>query len=194
MCGRYYIASEDSDEELRALIESLNRRDAEKAAQLSLGEMRPGMLLPAVIKDGAAALKWGFYVGGEKNESGKRSGGRLIINARAETAAEKPLFKSAFASARCLFPASLYYEWNESKERFAFNDGGRIFYMAGLWRVEDGTPSAVILTRPAIPEFSAVHDRMPLIIPKGQRRRWLMGDNPDALLSVELPPLGMARG
>ena len=66
--------------------------------------------------------------------------------------------------------------------------------MAGLWRVEDGTPSAVILTRPAIPEFSAVHDRMPLIIPKGQRRRWLMGDNPDALLSVELPPLGMARG
>jgi putative SOS response-associated peptidase YedK len=194
MCGRYYIASEDSDEELRALIESLNRRDAEKAAQLSLGEMCPGMLLPAVVKDGAAALKWGFYIGGERDAEGKKTGGKLIINARSETAAEKPLFKAAFASSRCLFPASRYYEWNENRERFSFDENGSIFYIAGLWRIEDGAPSAVILTRPAIPSFSAVHDRMPLIIPRGQRRRWLMGSDPSALVSLEAPPLRMARG
>ncbi len=87
-------------------------------------------------------------------------GGKLVLNARAETAAEKPLFKDALRSSRVIVPAQCFYEWDREKVRFCFaHPGNKELLLAGI-RIKD---SFVILTTAANRGMAPVHDRMPLI-------------------------------
>jgi putative SOS response-associated peptidase YedK len=130
--------------------------------------------------------------------------GNRLINARSETAHEKPAFRAAFRSRRCLIPASGFYEWRrvERKKQPYFirmRDGGP-FAFAGLWAEWNGpdgsrTETCVVLTTGANPVVSSIHDRMPVIIGPGNYDRWLapaIGD-PDLLkpLLTPYPPEGM---
>ena len=101
MCGRYYIAEDDAAEELRQIIEAVNRRNLDANTG---GEIRPGDTVPVLanspsLQPGAYAMHWGYTL----------PDGRLLFNARSETAAEKAIFKDGMAQRRCLIPATCYF-------------------------------------------------------------------------------------
>jgi putative SOS response-associated peptidase YedK len=125
-----------------------------------------------------ALLRWGLIPSWAKDPGI----GNRLINARAETAREKPSFRNAFKRRRCLVPSSGFYEW-QRKERgkqphFIRMRDGRPFAFAGLWdRWESpdggGVETCTILTTAANAVLAPIHDRMPVILPRGGYDRWL---------------------
>ncbi|HZN63965.1 MAG TPA: SOS response-associated peptidase [Tepidisphaeraceae bacterium] len=107
--------------------------------------------------------------------------GNRMINARAETACDKPAFRTAMSRRRCLVPADGFYEWKKlekGKRPYLFRmKGDRPFAFAGLWetwrRGDVRIDSFTILTTAANDVVAPVHDRMPVIIPPSEFARWL---------------------
>jgi len=180
MCGRYYI--EIDEEELRDIVIEVERKARESGEQLTLssamktgGEIFPTDVVPVRTGGGYEAMKWGF-VG---------YNGRPVINARSETAREKPMFQGAIRERRCLIPAGGYYEWQKAgakKVKYRFFIPGQKLHFAGCWRQEKGSGlyTFVILTRQAAGGAEAIHDRMPVIIPENRRDAWLC-EGPEAM-------------
>jgi putative SOS response-associated peptidase YedK len=108
------------------------------------------------------------------------------FNARAETVAEKPIFRSAFKNSRCLIPASGYYEWQttpEGKQPFYFTRrDGQLMTMAGLWSgwVENASgetlKSCTMLITAPNKLAATIHDRMPVILEAKNFERWEHGN------------------
>jgi putative SOS response-associated peptidase YedK len=114
--------------------------------------------------------------------------GKKLINARSETAAEKPSFKHALKRRRCLVPADGFYEWDRAtKQPMHFRKkGGALFAFAGLfdeWQSPDGSAlrSFTVLTTTPNPLVARIHDRMPVILKDA--------DAEDAWLDVQGTPL-----
>jgi putative SOS response-associated peptidase YedK len=117
--------------------------------------------------------------------------GSRMINARIETAAEKPAFREAFAKRRCLLPADGYYEWYQSPEAkapkqpfFIRSRDGRPLAMAGLYELwrdptrERDDPdawlrTATVLTTTATDAVGHIHDRQPMFVPRAAWADWL---------------------
>lgn len=125
-----------------------------------------------------AMLRWGLIPSWAKDASI----GAKLINARSETAAEKPSFRSAMRQRRCLIPADGFYEWQAQaggKQPFHITlADGRPFALAGLWehwKSPDGTwlQSCTILTTAANELMRPLHDRMPVILHPEQYGLWL---------------------
>lgn len=181
MCGRYYIAAEDDSGWLDKLIAEVERRHpAPELAQMRLGEIFPANVAPVIAQDGAQLMKWGYT--GYKNR---------VINARSETALEKPMFRQSLLTRRCLIPAGGYFEWQrtksgaKSKRKYVFYRPDQPLCMAGVWREEkaERLPVFVILTREAGPDIADIHDRMPVILPEEAQEAWLAGGDPGALMA-----------
>ena len=192
MCGRYYIAP--ADPAIRRLIEEMNRTQlAERfrkdagARILTEGEITPASVVPAMATSRTGErrvfpMKWGFSSSGS---------GKLLINARAETAAEKPTFRESWAAHRCAVPASWYFEWEHDERKrpgrkFALRPAGSgtgesgIAWLAGLYRLEEGVPAFVIVTREADESLRWMHDRIPLILTEQDAQRWILpGEAPE---------------
>lgn len=109
--------------------------------------------------------------------------GARLINARAETAAEKPAFRTAFRRRRCLVPADGFYEWAKAPRgpkqphHLRRRDRG-LFAIAGLWerwRGSDGSEleTCTLLTTVANPTVAPIHDRMPVILAPERWEVWL---------------------
>jgi putative SOS response-associated peptidase YedK len=107
--------------------------------------------------------------------------GNRLINAGAETAADKPSFRSAFRHRRCLVLADGFYEWQKLGSRkqphyFRLRDG-KPFAFAGLWNRWEGADgpleTCTLLTTQANDLARPVHERMPVILPQGDYDRWL---------------------
>ena len=140
----------------------------------------------------AAWLRWGLLAPWMRDP---RDPGRQI-NARAETAGEKPMFRAAFRARRCLLPADGFYEWRRrgrgaSRPHFVRLDGDRPMAMAGIWeriRLTDGgiLDTVAILTRPAVPEIRDIHHRMPVVLPEERWDAWLDPELSDPALLREL--------
>lgn len=113
----------------------------------------------------------------------------MMINARAETVAGKPAFRSAFRHRRCLIPADGYYEWKSMQGRkqpfyFSMKDGNP-FCFAGLWerwQPAEGEPveSCAIITTGANALGAEIHHRMPVILAADDYARWLDPQQTDA--------------
>ncbi len=126
-------------------------------------------------------MRWGLVPFWAKD----LKGGARMINARSETVATKPAFRSAFKRKRCLVPTDGYFEWvKEGKKKKPFwirMSDDRPFMMAGLWEswrdksVEDSAPleTFTILTTASNSLTSSVHDRMPVILHPVDYDRWL---------------------
>lgn len=107
--------------------------------------------------------------------------GNHTINARSESAAEKPAFRGSFARRRCAVPADGFYEWRKvgnRKQPYAIaRRDGRPFIMAGLWDEWQGPEgpvrSGTILTTTANAELHSLHERMPVILEDHQLEAWL---------------------
>lgn len=180
MCGRFYIEQDDPTEELLAIIAEIERnlKDHPDGLLLKKGEIFPTDIVPAIIGSKTnqiqpIAMKWGFSKFDTKG---------VIINARSETALEKPMFQKPMLTRRCLIPASNYFEWqnvNEKKIKHAIYDPkSKLLYMAGCYRLEQNSPlpQFVILTKDAAPGIRYIHDRMPVILGSEAQHAWL-GDN-----------------
>ena len=169
MCCRYYIEGDEWDDDLSAAISGLNRDVPGLKTQ---GEIFPGDTAPVLARARSCvirpfAMRWGFRLPDK----------RLVINARQETAGEKPLFRDSFQRLRCLVPASHYFEWRRiaaGKQRYAIRaQSGTRLYMAGLYRVLDGRPEFTVLTRPPEANIAFIHDRMPLLLTETALEGWL---------------------
>ena len=121
---------------------------------------------------------WGFIPSWAKDPSI----GNKMINARSETVAEKPAFRSAFKKKRCLVIADGFYEWRtEGKRKFPMYirlKSGEPFGFAGLynvWTSPDGekTCTCTIITTEANEVVKPIHDRMPVILPRDKEDIWI---------------------
>jgi len=176
MCGRYT---------LRTPVEKLAKEFGLEDSSVDLPpnyNVAPTQGVAAVLAENGhrrlEVLRWGLIPPwADDPQIGSR-----MINARAETAHEKPSFRRAFRERRCLIPADGFYEWkrtNGTKQPYYIHmKEGRPFAFAGLWESwrEEGGPEvrscAILTTRPNA-LASEIHDRMPVILPAGSREAWL---------------------
>ena len=141
-----------------------------------------------------AMLRWGLIPAWAKDPAI----GHRLINARSETAAEKPSFRTAFRHRRCLIPADGFYEWRregKTRQPWLFGLlGGAPFVFAGLWErwtvpagatltgslaersPGDTVETCTILTTAANDTVAPVHGRMPVILPRDAWNAWLAGE------------------
>lgn len=114
-----------------------------------------------------------------------------MINARAETLAEKPAFRAAYKKRRCLIPADGFYEWKKldsGKQPYYIHTHDRqIFAFAGLWERWENqdqiVDSCTIITTQANDEMEQIHHRMPVIIPPDKYKHWLSDEDVTSLLT-----------
>ena len=178
MCCRYWTAESP---ELREIVEEMNRsalveRWQQVAPIATSGEIFPASVVPVIASNRAGIrsvfpMKWGF------------TARTTLLNARVETAAVKPLFRDAWAAHRCIVPASWYFEWSHTTNTNGRRHTGEKYriqprdsamtWLCGLYRMENGLPVFVILTREADEGIRFIHDRMPLILPKNCVDAWI---------------------
>ncbi|NVK34771.1 MAG: SOS response-associated peptidase [Rhodobacteraceae bacterium] len=180
MCGRFTLTT--ASDAVRAFF---SYTDVEPfPARYNIAPTQPVMIVrtQSTVRQ-SALVRWGFLPSWVK-DPGEFS---LLINARSETAATKPSFKSAMKHRRCLFPVSGYYEWlrtPEGKQPYYISpaDGG-VMGVAGLWETwcdPDGgdIDTALLMTTPANRQLSIIHHRMPAIIRPEDFDVWLDTGNP----------------
>lgn len=124
-----------------------------------------------------SALRWGFLPPWYKSPTG----GPLLINARAETLAEKPAFREAARLRRCLIPADGFYEWTRAGEMrqpwYIRRRDGASLVMAGLWqawaRGDETLETCAIVTCAANETMARLHHRMPVVLEPADWPLWL---------------------
>lgn len=181
MCGRYTLYTGEQAEEIRQIIDIAQRQ---AQGQLKLGEVFPSDRAPILVANQDKVVVrtaiWGF--------PGVRGKG-LLINARSETAEEKPMFRRPLLTSRCVVPTTGFYEWDKTKEKFLFQyPDSMVVYLAGLWEMVEGRRRYTILTTEANDSVRDVHNRMPVLLAKEQVRPWLMDTLAALGMLHEVPP------
>ena len=175
---------------MQRIVDAVNRAIADRnlQEQVHTGEIAPTNNTPVFVNtEGGAAptlMKWGFP--GYLPRDSKAKQPPVLINARSETAAEKPTFSDYIYRQRCLVPANAYYEWPDTgakkKPKFEFqpvDESFGTFWMAAIYRqVAEGTlPVFTILTMEPSESVAPLHNRMPVILgSKDARRIWMSGE------------------
>jgi len=174
MCARYCL------HETNALIQALFDLEFFPSEWEARYNIAPTNLAPIVGRFGglrkAIVARWGLVP-----SFSAEIGGRPLINARAETAFEKPSFRTSIRSRRCLVPANGFFEWKEigkqEQPHYIQLAGGKPMALAGVfdqWNGPDGPViSYAVITRAANPFMSAIHDRMPVILSSEWWDPWL---------------------
>ncbi len=139
-----------------------------------------------------AMLRWGLIPSWAKDiKTGYR-----MVNARAETVAQRPAFRAAFRRRRCLLPADGFYEWQArgryKQPYFIRRKDGDLMAFAGLWEHWEGEgeviESCTLIVTDANPLLRPIHDRMPVIIDRADYDRWLLPTEDFAGLLALLRP------
>ena len=185
MCGRYLFSSAESREMQKILRDAERRSRGQFPGEMNFpmaGDIAPTQVAPVLIASGdkvvAEYQRWGI--------PGWRGG--LMINARAETVCDKPMFHRSMAAQRCVIPASGYYEWDAGKHKYFFQVPGQPIYLAGIYDNVDGVNCYVVLTTAPNASVQGVHDRMPLILSHEQVRPWLTDPQAALTLLTIVPP------
>ena len=154
------------------------------------------------------AVRWGLVPSWAKDVSV----GNRMLNARVESLTDKPAFKKAAASRRCLVPADGWYEWAQRPDgagrqpTYLTPRSGEVLAFAGLYEIwgPDRLLTSSIVTTAALGQLAAVHDRMPLMLPRSAWSAWLdparedvtelLVPDPVLVEGMELRPVGPAVG
>jgi len=199
MCGRFTLFEPD-----KVLAKEFGVSDfPPRSPRYNIAPSQPIAAVRAVLAGSGrelALLRWGLIPSWSKDPAIANR----LINARAETANQKPSFRNAFRRHRCLIPASGFYEWlrweRGKQPYFVRMRDGHPFAFAGLWdRWESPDEGVVetcaILTTAANDVLAPIHDRMPVILPPMEYARWLDPSLKDtdslAPLLVPFPPEDM---
>ena len=179
MCGRYQFTAEQCEEILRIAKEIDEKYGADAWAP---GEIRPTNRAPVLVDQGGETRSelqtWGF-----------KTPNSLVINARAETAAEKPMFRDSVATMRCVVQSSGFFEWDKEKRKYHFRlPGEDALYMAGLFTIKNGVPYYCILTTAANESMREIHHRMPLVLKREQIGPWLEQSEAAKEILTMIPP------
>jgi putative SOS response-associated peptidase YedK len=184
MCGRF----------------ALNENPAKLAEHFKLSGMAdfspswniaPSILICSITADQSESrhlrlMKWGLIPFWAKDAAI----GNKLANARGETVAEKPSFRSAFKSRRCIIPASGFYEWKTEKgvkqPWYVSLKSGEPMAFAGLWDTWNDIETCCIITTAANELMLPIHDRMPVILDADQWEVWL---SPRESLADHLQPI-----
>ncbi len=186
MCGCFFWKNKKCKE----IKEDLNISDISEDSFLE-GDIRPGSS-PIIItnnytlsennnnKIGIKNMLWGFQTQDKK----------LIINARSESVLEKPLFYNGIRKQRCVIPAISFYEWNKDKIKVTFSrKDNKILYLAGFYLTKDNIEQFIILTTKANDSVINTHHRMPLFFEANSVKDWIIGNNIEEYLNLQMPEL-----
>ncbi|MBE7462101.1 MAG: SOS response-associated peptidase [Planctomycetes bacterium] len=192
MCGRFSLAVP-----LKDLLEVFGPLDIDPSVERLFApryNIAPTQQIAAVREEGGRrkllALKWGLVPSWAKDPAI----GVKMLNARGETVAEKPSFRSAYKKRRCVLPAGGFYEWKrEGKNKQPFHivrRDGRVLALAALWErwePKDGAAleTCAIVTIGPNAVMEPIHDRMPVILDGGTLDAWLNPETP----AEDLPKL-----
>ena len=196
MCGRFTLASTTPDQ-LRQRFPIGESVEVRRRWNVAPGD---DVLAVVMRREGptGALLRWGLVPPWADDPSV----GFKMINARAETVADKPAYREPFRRGRCLIVADGFYEWQrDGAARQPFHvtrGGGEPFAFAGLrtaWRTPQGEwlRSCTIVTTEANPTIAHIHPRMPAILDPGDEEDWLDPGTPPQRLHAMLHPLADAE-
>jgi putative SOS response-associated peptidase YedK len=190
MCGRYTLKTT-----INVLAEGFEIEEYPSSITPNYN-IAPTQEVAAVVEENEKRklemLRWGLIPSWAKDPAI----GNKMINARAETVAEKPSFRSAFKKRRCLILADGFYEWkktDDGKQPYYIKmEDGSPFAFAGLWEIwKDGEEirSCTIITTDANALMNEIHHRMPVILPPENYGVWLDPgfDEREALTSLLKP-------
>jgi putative SOS response-associated peptidase YedK len=191
MCGRFTLTAARQRLQERFALEAL------EPSYVPSYNIAPGQEVMTVLNDGskrAALLRWGLVPSWAKDPGI----GNRLINARAETVADKPSFRRALRQRRCLVLADGFYEWRrrgKSKQPLYIGlQQHEPFAFAGLWEVwRDAAgvtlSTCTVITTSANTLLQPVHDRMPVILPPTAEALWLEARpvEPEPLLALLVP-------
>lgn len=195
MCGRFTLTL-GADELAREFGLALSGLHIEKRFNIAPGQVVI-VVRPAKAGLELDALEWGLVPSWSRDPRG----GPRPINARAETVAEKPMFRGPFKNGRCIIPASGFYEWKaEGRGKtpwYIHPQGEPLFAFAGLsslWEGPEGElRTCTIITTTPNALMRALHDRMPAILPREHWAEWLdPAERDPGRLLVPHPEQGMA--
>ncbi len=186
MCGRYYV-DEETAGEIQRLVRTLDR----KLRLGNTGDVVPSQYADVLRgKDGGSLtdekMFWGFP---------RFDGKGLLINARAESALERKIFRESVRHRRCVIPAKGFYEWNRDKEKFSYERADApVLFMAGCYDRYQDQDRFVILTTAANPSVAPVHERMPLILEPGELEQWVFDEKGAEAILQKTPVMLSCRG
>lgn len=195
MCGRFYL--DVPKDELMAHY-GVQTEPGLSSSQLNIAPSQD-ILAIRIIDDNEpviSKLHWGLIPSWSKEEKTHYS----MINARAETVASKPAYRTAFKRRRCLIPVSGFYEWHKEgdhKQPYAItmktqgDKKATLFSLAGLWehwQSKEGKviESCSIIVTDANAVLKPIHDRMPVILDPENYTTWLDPNNEDANMLASL--------
>lgn len=176
MCGRYTLKITPA--ELATYFELPEVPDLAPRYNVAPTQTIPTVRVDAGIGRHLVPMRWGFVPSWAKEMTGSAP----LINARLETAHEKPTFRQSFRQRRCLIPADGFYEWQReeaAKQPYVFQlPDGEPYAFAALWdrwQAPDGTviDSCAMLTTEANAVMAPIHHRVPVILERGAYAAWL---------------------
>lgn len=188
MCGRYTLTADASAIQLAFNLDPVSDQLQPRY------NIAPSQAVPIITNANSKELtfvKWGLVPSWAKDPSI----GYKMINARSETAAEKPSFRSAFKRRRCLIPADGFFEWSKQGKKkvpmYIHLADNEVFAFAGLWETwqsPDGSElqTCTILTSEPNDLIKPLHHRMAVILEKSDYETWL---DPDEVPADVLMPL-----
>ncbi len=191
MCGRFTLTAD---------LEQLAERFSFRAANLSfqphynIAPSQPVLAIIGAEERRAGFLRWGLIPSWAKD----LTIGNRMINARAETLAEKPSFRRALQKRRCVVLADGFYEWKQEGKKktpmYITLKSHEVFGFAGLWETwkspeAETIHSCTIITTTPNSFMESIHTRMPVILPRGAETLWLDHslEDPARLLPILAP-------
>lgn len=184
MCGRFvlFTTGDDLMSEIGQLpgVSSVTTPEGLPGPRYNVA---PTQKVPLVRFDGTEALiepaRWGLLSSWKKDDSGPP-----LFNARGETVAEKPSFRSAFKARRGIMVLDGYYEWHEKKPYYVTREEGML-YAAALWETGLDQLSTTMVTTASHGGIEWLHDRLPLFLEESEIDQWVNGDPDEALALVQ---------
>lgn len=189
MCGRF--TQKYTWTEVEAFLDVTGERD-NLQPHYNLAPTDTVHAVTAASHGKLTAMRWGLIPSWWKKQLKELP---ATFNARADTAADKPMFRDAFRRRRCIIPASGFYEWTGPKKDrqphyFTAADGAPVLAFAGLWErwrnpeTREDVLSCTILVTGGSEWMNRYHDRMPVILDAAGRGAWLAGST----IAAELRP------
>lgn len=176
MCGRFSLTL--PSDAMAQLFDAVPANDLPEVPNFNVCPTVPVHVVRAGVRRQLLSMRWGFLPHWYKSPND----GPLLINARAETLAQKPAFREACRARRCLIPASGFYEWSKDAAgarlpRYIQRRDRTPVVFGGIWQDWDlgdhAQATCAIVTTPANHTIGKIHHRMPLVLRPEQWGLWL---------------------